>query len=268
MNYRPKYSILLIILVLCSFTPPGAHLNDATSYRILEHHAFQAGEKLNYRIHYGLINAGTATLQISKIPDLINKREIIHIIGVGATNSSIDWMFKVRDRYETYLDEEGVFPWKFVRDINEGGYTTKQTYKFDQDNRKVINANGQSFQTTEAVQDMLSSFYYARTIDFSNAKIGDIFTINSFVDEKNWPLKIKYAGTEILKLGDKKYRTIKFHPVIQTGRMFKNEEDVSVWISNDANKIPLLAQGKIWVGSVKMELVNYSGLANPIAELK
>ena len=81
-------------------------------------------------------------------------------------------------------------------------------------------------------------------------------------------MKIKYAGKEVLKTGGKKYNTIKFHPVIQTGRMFKKEDDVTVWISDDANKIPLLAQGKIWVGSVKMEISSYSGLANPIAEVK
>lgn len=258
----------LLIVVLCSFSVKETQLNNDLQLRKLEHHAFQDGEKLTFRIHYGLINAGTATLEINKLTDKINDRDILHIVGTGVTNSSFDWMFKVRDRYETYLDEAGVFPWKFVRDIDENGYTTKQLYKFEQNHQQVITEKGQKFETPNAVQDMLSSFYYARTIDFSKAKIGEVYTINSFVDEKNWPLKIKFAGREILKTNGKKYNTLVFHPVIQTGRMFKNAEDVTVWVSDDANKIPLLAQGKIWVGSIKMEITNYEGLANPIAEIK
>ena len=130
------------------------------------------------------------------------------------------------------------------------------------------NGKGKTFETPEGIQDMLSSFYYARIIDFTDAKKGDVFTIWSFVDDEIWPLKIRFMGRSNIKAGGEKYRAMKFHPVVQEGRLFEHEEDVTVWISDDENKIPLLAQGKVLVGSIKMEITNYSGLANPIARVE
>lgn len=229
--------------------------------------AFKPGEVLEYRLHYGVINAGIARLEVNKFDKKIDGREVFHIVGTGQSKGAFDWFFKVRDRYETVFDAEGAFPWAFLRDVNEGGYKIKQNYKFAQKQNKVINEKGVEFTAPEGIQDMLSSFYYARTIDFTHAKVGEIFTIWSFVDDEIWPLKIKFAGRETVKVEGSKFRAMKFHPVIQTGRLFKNETDVSVWISDDINKIPLLAEGKVMVGSVKMELTSYKGLAGPISKV-
>jgi hypothetical protein len=114
---------------------------------------------------------------------------------------------------------------------------------------------------------MLSSFYFARTIDFSNARIGEVFTIPTFVDGEEFPLKIRYLGKENLKSRTGTYRCLKFVPVVQEGRIFKEEEDMTVWITDDKNRIPVLAQAKVLVGSIKMELVEYRNLSNPIAKI-
>lgn len=263
-----KLSIsILVVLLLNSFSIKESKSpnNEFSKLRKIDNRAFQAGEKLEYRLHYGLINAGTASLAVEKSTQKIGNRELLHIIGKGNTNSSFDWMYKVRDRYESYIDAEGIFPWLFVRDVDEGGFKINQSYEFLQHKQTVATSEGKTFETPEAVQDMLSSFYFARTIDFSDAKVGEVFTITSFVDGKVWPLKIRFAGKEELKTNGHKYKTLKFHPVVQTGRMFKDEEDVTVWVSDDENKIPLLAQGKIFIGSIKMEITKYEGLAHPIA---
>jgi hypothetical protein len=268
MKYLINHVLLVFVLVLCSFSTKEHNFSNDFQHRKIEHHAFQAGEKIEYRLHYGLINAGTIKLEVAHTTAKNNGREMLHIIGTGTTNSTFDHMYKVRDRYESYIDAEGIYPYTFIRNVDEGGYKINQQYKFNPQSKNVSTHEGKNFETPDYVQDMLSSFYYARTIDFSKAKVGDIFTITSFVDDKVWPLKIKYAGKEVIKTGGLKYNTIVFHPVIQTGRMFKHEEDVTVWISDDANKIPLVAQAKIWVGSVKMEITGYEGLANPIAQIK
>ena len=241
---------------------------NSPTLRSINHNAFQAGEKLEYRLHYGVIGAGTAKMEVHKMDKKIAGREVYHMVGTGRSKGAFDWFFKVRDTYETYMDVEGVFPWLFVRNVNEGGYEIHQTYKFAQNKNKVDNGKGKIFEIPLGVQDMLSSFYYARTIDFSSAKKNEIFTIWSFVDDELWPLKIRYMGRYTIKVSGKKYKAMKFHPVVQEGRLFENEEDVTVWVSDDGNKIPLLAEGKVLIGSVKMELTNYSGLANPIAKVE
>jgi len=263
-----KLSIsILVVLLLNSFAikESTSTNKEFSKLRKIDNKAFQAGEKLEYRLHYGLISAGTATLSVEKSTQKIGDRELLHIIGKGNTNSSFDWMYKVRDRYESYIDADGIFPWMFMRNVDEGGFKINQSYEFAQHKQTVATSEGKIVETPEAVQDMLSSFYYARTIDFSTAKVGEVFTVNSFVDGKVWPLQIRFVGREDLKTNGHKYKTLKFHPVVQTGRMFKHEEDVTVWVSDDNNKIPLLAQGKIFIGSIKMEIAKYEGLANPIA---
>ena len=261
---------LATAFVFFSFTKqdvPAITTEATPTLRNINHHAFIAGEQLEYRLHYGIINAGTAKLEVKALPQKIAGRDVYHIVGSGRSKGAFDWFFKVRDTYETFLDVDGVFPWMFVRDINEGGYKKQQTYKFSQNNNKVDNGKGKSFETPHGVQDMLSAFYYARSIDYSNAKKGEVFTIWSFVDDELWPLKIRYLGKDQIKVSGDKYNALKFCPVVQEGRLFESEEDVTVWISDDENKIPLLAQGKVLIGSVKMELSKAKGLANPSAKI-
>ena len=226
--------------------------------------AFIRGEKLTYRMHYGFINAGEVVMQVTDENKLIGGRNTFHVVGTGYTNSSFDLFFSVRDKYESYIDEDAIVPWLFMRRVNEGGYKISQNEIFNH-NKHTMDKDGKCFDVPENVQDMTSAFYYARTMDFSNAKAGDVFQFPCFVDDTVWPLRIKYIGKETINSDIGKIRCIKFHPVVQKGRVFKKEEDMTAWISDDKNKIPVRAEAKIAVGSVKMDLTEYSGLANPLA---
>ncbi len=126
------------------------------------------------------------------------------------------------------------------------------------------NGDGKEFTVPTHIQDMISSFYYARTLDFQNAKVGDIFTINVFLDDEIYPMKIRYTGKESLRLRKGKFNCLKFNPVVQEGRVFNSDEDLEVWITDDENKIPVLAKAKIKVGSIKMQLVEWDGLSHPL----
>ena len=140
-----------------------------------------------------------------------------------------------------------------------------QDYVFNHFKKKVDCGKGRIFDIPDDIQDMVSAFYYARCQDYSKAKEGDIFIFNGFVDREKFTIKIKYVGKEIVKTDLGYFKCIKFRPVIQTGRIFKSEEDCNVWITDDKNHIPLRVEAKVLVGSVKMDLTEYSGLANPIS---
>lgn len=240
---------------------------DNRELREINHRAFQVGEKLHYKFAYGIVNAGIATLEVKRPNRKIHNRELLHIVGEGRSISAFDWFFKVRDRYETYIDEKGVFPWLFIRRIQEGGYEKAQDYQFFQQNGYVINEDKQKYNVPMAIQDMLSAFYYARTLDFKNAKKGEVFVVQSFVDEEVFPLRIKYAGTKTVKIKEGKFKCYVFHPEVQEGRIFENDEDLTVYITADENKIPILAKAKVLVGSIRMELTAYENLANPVAKV-
>jgi len=235
--------------------------------RSIEHNAFAAGEELKYRLHYGFIDAGEAVISVKSSKKKIRDRETLHVVGIGRTLKGFNWMFKVDDKYESYIDKEGVFPWIFSRRVNEGGYKINQDYTFFQHKNAVDNKEGKQFATPSSVQDMISAFYYARTLDFSNVKKGDVFNIETFMDDELYTLSIKFVEKETIKLRTGKYKCLKFVPVVQEGRIFKSNDDLQVWITDDGNKIPILAKAKVLVGSIKMELTEYEGLLNPISKV-
>ncbi|MEM7162778.1 MAG: DUF3108 domain-containing protein [Bacteroidota bacterium] len=239
---------------------------DTVSLRSLPHNAFRAGEFLRYRLHYGFVDAGEATIEVEKSKK-IKGREVLHVIGKGRTLGAFNWFFKVNDRYETYLDEQGVFPWKFVRRVHEGNYKKSQDYFFHQDRSTVDNGAGKNFEIPMGVQDMISSFYYARTLNFEDLEIDDVMAIETFVDDELFTLNVQYKGKENIKLRAGEFRCMKFVPVVQEGRIFEKADDMQVWITDDENRIPILAKAKILVGSIKMEVVEYSGLSNEIAKI-
>lgn len=264
-----------VVLTSASFVPDRSQIiggniienNNGDQLPVKQNIAFKAGEILTYRMHYGLINAGEAVLEVK--PDLleVNGRKLYHIVGNGYTTGTTDWFFKVRDRYETYMDKDALLPWYFVRRVDEGGYKFSQDYVFNHYTKKVDIGNNEKYDVPSGVQDMVSAFYSARNLDLSNAKEGDIFSVPCFVDKEVWPLKIRYVGKEVIDSDLGEVRCLKFQPIVQKGRVFKKDEDMTVWISDDKNHIPMRVQANVLVGSIKMDIKSVKNLANPLAKV-
>lgn len=234
---------------------------------IANNKAFKEGEVLTYRMHYGMLNAGIAVLEVK--PNLIevSGRKVYHVVGSGYTIGSTDWFFKVRDRYESYIDKDAMLPWLFVRRVDEGGYKFSQDYAFNHYTKKVDVGNNEKYDVPVGIQDMVSAFYSSRNLDLSHAKPGDLFSITCFVDKEIWPLKIKFIGKETIETDIGKYRCLKFRPIVQKGRVFKKEEDLNVWISDDDNHLPMRVKADVLVGSIKMDITSAKNLANPTSKV-
>jgi len=227
--------------------------------------AFKEGEWLRFKMSYsGFFKAGNATLSVEK--DTLNKKEVFHVTGKGWTTGIIKWFFKVNDIYESYIDMETGKPYLFKRKINEGGHKKHRNTRFNYQNNT---AHVQDFRTqTDTIipigniQDMMSSFYYLRNYDVSAMKPGEEITLDMFMDHQVYPFKLRFLGTEILKTRFGKIKTYRFRPLVQAGRVFKENESVTIWITADNNKIPIKLKASLAVGSLKAELEAYKGLAN------
>ncbi len=260
---------LFAVLALLSITLlASAQDKKPAELRRIKNNAFKPGEEVSYVLHYGLINAGTATLKVEATDKLAFGQPLYRIIGTGQTLGTFNWFFKVRDRYESYIDQQGIYPWMFYRRVDEGGYKINQDYLFYQHKKLVDNGEGKKLATPDYVQDMLSAFYYARTYDMAKAKPGETITVTTIIDDEVFPQKIKFVGRVNVTIRNGTYRCLKFVPVVQKGRVFKKEEDLVVYISDDENKVLVLAQAEVLVGSIKMELTSAKGLANPLAKIK
>ncbi|MFO0322080.1 MAG: DUF3108 domain-containing protein [Bacteroidota bacterium] len=235
---------------------------------VKQNEAFKEGEILSFRLHYGFLDAGAIVMEVKPEIMTVAERKVYHIVGNGYTKGTFDWFFKVRDRYETFIDKDALLPWMFVRRVNEGGYITNQDYSFNLYTNKVDVGNGEKISIPDGTHDMISAFYAARNLDITNAKEGDIFTITSIVDKEIWPLKMRYIGKEIISCDIGKFRCVKFRPIVQKGRVFKHEEDLNVWLTDDKNHVPLRAQAKLLVGSIKLDIVSMKNLANPTSRVE
>jgi len=227
---------------------------------------FKEGEFLKYKVHYGLLNAGFTSLEINETDD----PGTLHAVGKGWTTGMVGVFFKVDDTYETYFDKNTKRPKHFIRKINEGGYTKDKEIFFDFKKHKarVINHKRKRDSTyfiQNDVQDMLSSFYYVRTLDFSSLKENDSIDVNMFMDESMYNIRVLVMGRERIKTGFGEIDCVKIRPLVLEGRVFKDEENVTLWISDDKNKIPVRIKASILVGSVKAELVEARGLIHPFA---
>ncbi len=228
--------------------------------------AYKPGEHFKFKIHYGFFNAGYATLDLKT--GKFKQKNLFHAIGKGWTTGVSRWFMNVNDLYESYFDSNNR-PYRFVRKIDEGGYTMDKELHFDTNNQKVLVINkkkktAKTYTIPQRIQDMMSVFYYLRNYDTGKLKPGDEISVDLFLDEEIYPFKLKYLGKDILNTKVGKIHSLKFRPLVQSGRIFKEDESLTVWISDDKNKMPLLIKAKLLVGSLKASLIEYSGIKHPV----
>ncbi len=260
-------SLLILTAIACAATGPVS-----AQLRNVSNEAFQRGEKLTYSVYYdavltGKVKAGSATLEIKDENKVINGRNTYHIVAYGKTKGAFNLFFKVIDRYETYLDEESIAPWLFIRRVNEGGYIINQDVTFNQNKKTAYfkdlkKGTTNTLVTPEYVQDIISAFYYARTFEFSNSSNNTEFPVKFMLDDTVYSTKFIYMGKENVKTAIGTVRCLKFKPQVLTGSVFKDPYPMIVYVSDDRNRVPVMAESEVLVGKVKLELVNYSGLKN------
>ncbi len=264
-NFNTAALLMSVLLSIPAVFAKGQDLRN------LENNSFQKGEKLKYRAYYdsflpGYITVADASLEIRESNATIKGRRAMHVIGEAKTRRFFNLFFRVNNRYETYIDEEAIAPWHFMRDIYEGGYERQENISFNQfDN--IAYTEGKKINTPDYVQDIISAFYFARTLDFSDIQPGDEFEIDFLFKDSVYVTKIKFEGREKVKTQVGTFNTMKFKPMVLTGSVFKQPYPMTLWVSDDKNRIPVMLQSGVVVGNVKLELTEYHGLKNPVTAL-
>lgn len=257
-----KRPLLITLLLAASLA-----LNADDEFCGIRNTAFQAGETSVFRVYYTLgvyIAAGEASFTVT--PEHLNNRPVYHITGEGKTYSFYDSFFRVRDKYETYMDTASLQPLKFIRNVDEGGYKKYENVTFNRQTNTAVTNNG-VFKTPDCIQDVLSAIFYARNINFNKYKPEDKIPFTMFLDNEVYNLYIRYMGKETIKTKYGKFRAIKFKPLLVKGTIFEGGEKMLVWVSDDANHLPLRVESPISVGSIKVDMMNYKNLRYPLTSL-
>ncbi len=273
---RTFWGINLLAVLLFSFS--GTHHQDVEIPDMgeatvaapcsIENRTFMPGEKIVYRLYYNWnfvwIPAGEVVFRVA------DNGGQYHISADGRTYSSYEWFYKIRDKYDTFLDKETLLPVVSEKELKEGSYTLYDKTVFHQNKGKAVSTRGRTksdvkteeYAIDQCVHDMLSIVYYSRNLDFNQMKAGQQFPIKIFMDTETYPLNVRYLGKEEEKKikGLGKFNTIRFSPQVVAGEIFKDDDQMQIWVTDDANRVPLLIESPISVGSVKAVLQEYDGL--------
>lgn len=275
-----KKALFIPVLFLmggASSSPESSWIEPAPVCDI-QNSSFQAGESLSYKVFYNAgpmwVGAGEVYFKLNAHQE--NGREVLHAVSEAVTYKSFDWFFKVRDKIETYMYANTLQSYQFLRDVNEGGYTFYRSYDWNRTTNTIVSfedrKNGKT--KTETIKnvdpcatDLLSVFYWARTIDFNKYKPGDKIPVTLAADDAVYDLYIRYEGKEEYKTKLGTFSCMKVKPLLVEGKIFRSGEGMTIWFTDDENRIPVRIESQLLVGRITCDLKSYAGIKYPFTSL-
>ncbi|MCH7409145.1 DUF3108 domain-containing protein [Belliella sp. DSM 111904] len=262
MKNQLKLSVI-VALVFC--------LASLSGFAQSKNSAFKHGEELTFKVSYGFLDAAEAKMKVNPHVSTINSNPVYKIDVTGQT-LGIFKLFKVNNVWGSYLDTAKIIPHQFYQHIEEGKFRKNERIIFDhkkgnamvrlydKENKKVVETK--DFKVPSNVQDIVSGFYLLRTMDLSKYKKGDTIAITGFFDKEIYNIKLIYGGKEKLSTSVGDFDTFMFTPIMPSNKLFKGEHPVTVWVSDDENKIPLKIKARLVVGALNMDITEAKGLRN------
>ncbi|RZK41303.1 MAG: DUF3108 domain-containing protein [Hymenobacter sp.] len=262
---------LLCTPLLLACTAWAQPLGNAEPVRIWPNVSFKTGETIHYKVHYGLINAAEATVETSGSLDRVAERPCYKATVSGHTTGSFDFFLHIHDQWRAYIDTTSILPLRSTRDITEKGYHKKETVDFDH-RRDVAdvqvhdkdNPTRTPYKIPNNAQELVSGFYYLRTLHYEHMKPGEVIKMPGFFDESTFNLEVTFKGREVIETKAGTIRVLKLVPKMPSNKLFKGEEAVKIFLSDDRNKIPVLFQAEMFVGAIKVDMYKYEGLKSKL----
>ena len=255
-NHQSKIvnCLMLLFLLLTSFIVSEEDFSKTP--------VFLDGEKLTYRIRFGVITGGEASIVLNKT--LLNDQEVFHAVLTGKTTGLVNTLYRVYDVYESYFDPATNLPQRAIRNIREGSYRYYDEVNFNQKEMFVVSQRNGKVSVPKKTLDMASVLFYVRRIDMNKLNVNDIISLDTYFGDDLFPFYIVYRGKETIPIGSGKYKCFKFVPIVEPGRVFQKKDDMTIWFTDDENKLPVSIKFDIWAGSFKCELTKFENLKYPL----
>lgn len=234
---------------------------------------FNVGEWIQFRVHYSFLNASFVTLELKEAT--LRGKSVFRAVSEAKTTGFASLFFKVRDYHESYFDIEDGKPYRFTRNIYEGGFTKDIEIDYYHNRKQAIthnNENGENkiYDINEKIHDFLSAFYFVRnTFNPNDLIVGkDIELTALFDDDKPYNFKLKYLGIQTIRSRFGKIECATYRPFVESGRVFKENESLTIWISNDENRLPIRIEANLKIGKLRGDLFNYRNIKSTLKTKK
>jgi len=241
----------------------GTGFTALNTYRRVVNNSFGPGEHLEYRVHYGFLNAAEAIVDVSPTLYKVNDRPCYRVNVDGRTVGAFDLVTRIRDTWRSYIDTSAILPQKFYTNLQENSYRKEENVTFYHETNTVKaeeRTEKDVFNVPDNVHDLISGYYFLRTIDFSKISSGQVIEVPAFYDDTVYHMKVRYRGKDVVKTKQGKINVLKLNPVLPQNKLFKDEESIRIFVSDDVNKVPVKVEVDLWVGSMVMDLKRNSGL--------
>ncbi|GAB3490828.1 hypothetical protein GCM10027341_03050 [Spirosoma knui] len=257
-----KYLIGLSVIAVL-----GAGFTTLNTYRRVVNNSFGPGEHLEYRVHYGFLNAAEAIVDVSPTLYKVNDRPCYRVNVDGRTVGAFDLVTRIRDTWRSYIDTSAILPQKFYSNLQENNYRKEENITFNHATNTVKaeeRTEKDVFKVPDNVHDFISGYYFLRTIDFNHLSSGQVLEVPAFYDDTVYNMKVRYRGKSVIKTKQGKINVLRLNPVLPQNKLFKDEESIRIFVSDDTNKIPVKVEVDLWVGSMVMDLRMNQGLKQPL----
>lgn len=256
---KTRWAISTLILGFAVFV---FAFNGGNEYRCVKNSSFKAGETFEYKVKYGFMPVGLATIEVNPQIYSVNNRACYRVNVLGRTSGITD-LFRIRNLYRSYIDTAAIVPQKFIMSVHENNYKKELNITFNHALNTVLREekkDAKSYKVPDNVQDVVSGYYFLRTIDFASLKIGEVINAPMFFDDEIYSMKIKYAGKTTTNTRFGKIKVFKLNPIMPSNKVFEGENAIRIYVSDDKNRVPIKIEADLAVGSVSMELKNYSNV--------
>jgi len=257
---------ITVFVVLCLVTILAFRQYEPT--RVIVNKSFSFGERVEYRVHYGFINAAEARVEIAKNISVVNNKPCFKINVTGRTTGAFDLISRVRDNWRSYVDTVAIVPQMFYRSIQENKYRKEETVVFNHDKDQAtstVKEETKTYKTPNNIHDIISGYFYLRTINFERVTEGEVIEVPTFFDGEVYKLRIRYVGRDVIKTKFGKIKVLRLNPLIPDNKLFKGEGAVKLWVSDDINRIPLKAEVELAIGSLEMDIKSVKNLQKELA---
>ncbi len=217
------------------------------------HSAIAVGERLVFTVRYGMIKAGTAVMEVVDRKK-VGGRPAYHVVSTASTNSVFDGIYRVRDRVVSLLDEDHLYSLYFEKHLREGRYRADQQVKFDHERAVAVYHDGREAVITPGTFDALAAFYRVRTMPLEP---GQRFFLESHDNRKNYPLRVTVLRRETVETPAGTFACLVVEPTLRSGAFFKNEGRLSIWLTDDDRRMPVLMRSKLPIGAISVELIEF-----------
>jgi hypothetical protein len=228
--------------------------------------SFKSGEELLYMFSYGFIHGGSASIKLYS--SQLNQTPVFHAKLVAKTIGITDKIYRIEDTYESYFDTSTCLPYKSIRDIKEGSYRYYNEVFFSQQDCTLISQKSGKAKVPAYIHDILSSLFYLRRMNIDKFNKGEVINITTYFGDEVFPFPLRYRGKEIVDTKIGKMECYRFDPVVEVGRVFESEDDMTFWITADQNQIPIKIKMKLIVGSVYCDLIEYKNIVQAFKIIK